>query len=276
MKRLLLALLVVTLWLLPAIVRAETPLVRTESNVAEESTSTNEETTASETTVYVADASFVPPRVEEGTEQEEAVEEESIPDPLEPWNRIIFTFNDRFYYWLFKPAAKGYNAVLPEPVRVSVRDFFDNLLMPVRFVNSVLQGKLDSAGIELARFGINSTIGFAGFFDVARNDLNIQRQARDLGQTLGHYGIGSGPYLIWPFLGPSSLRDTVGMVGDGFLTPLSYVTPWEDALGLEAVEYFNDNALHVGEYEDLTEAAIEPYIALRDAYAQHRKSVIKK
>ncbi len=277
MKRLILALLAVTLWLLPAMARAETPLALTDGNInAEESTSTEKEAVASETTVYVADASFVPPRVEEGAEQGEVVEEEAIADPLEPWNRIMFTFNDRFYYWLFKPVAKGYNAVFPEPVRVSVRNFFDNLSMPVRFVNSVLQGKLESAGIELARFGINSTIGFAGFFDVARNDLNIKRQERDLGQTLGHYGVGAGPYLIWPFLGPSSLRDTVGMVGDGFLTPINYVTPWEDAFGLDATEYFNDNALHLGEYEDLTEAAIEPYIALRDAYAQHRRSVIKK
>jgi phospholipid-binding lipoprotein MlaA len=172
--------------------------------------------------------------------------------------------------------AKGYNSVFPEPVRISVRNFFFNLAMPVRFVNSFLQGELESAGIELARFGINTTIGFAGLFDVAKNSLHLESRERDTGLTLGHYGIGPGPYIIWPFLGPSSLRDTVGMVGDGFLTPVNYITPWEDALALEAYEYFNDNALRLGEYEDLIESAVEPYIALRNAYSQHRKSLIKQ
>ncbi len=218
-----------------------------------------------------------PPENKEGPEgpgEEEFVEES--PDPLEPWNRIVFTFNDRVYFWVMKPLSKGYNAILPEAVRVLVRNFFHNIATPVRFVNALLQLKMESAGIELARFGINSTAGFGGLFDVAKSDLNLRSQEKDLGLTLGYYGIGAGPYLIWPFLGPSSLRDTVGMAGDGFLSPLSYVTPGEDAFALEAFQYFNEGSLRIGEYEDLKESSLEPYVALRSAYLQHRKSQIKK
>jgi phospholipid-binding lipoprotein MlaA len=269
------ALLVLILWVVPVIVHAEAPVPPEQENVSpEKPASPEKENLLAEKTADTAGVSSAPR--EEETEPEEAVEEETIADPIEPWNRIIFTFNDRFYFWFFKPAAKGYNAVFPEPVRLSVRNFFDNLAMPVRFVNSFLQGKLESAGIELARFGINSTIGFAGLFDVAKDSLKLERQKKDTGMTLGYYGIGTGPYIIWPFLGPSSLRDSVGLVGDIFLSPVNYVTPWEDAFALDATEYFNENALHVGEYEDLIESAVEPYVALKNAYTQHRRSLIRK
>ncbi|MCL5023162.1 MAG: VacJ family lipoprotein [Nitrospirae bacterium] len=212
-----------------------------------------------------------------GEPAEEGVGEEVVPlDPLESWNRVIFVFNDRVYFWVMKPLAKGYNAVFPEPVRVSVQNFFHNIATPIRFVNCLLQLKFESAGIELARFGLNSTAGFGGFFDVAKNNLKLQSQEKDLGLTLGHYGVGTGPYIIWPFLGPSTLRDTVGLVGDGFLSPLNYVTPWEDAFALDATQYFNYASLHIGEYEELKESSIEPYVALRDAYLQHRQSRLKK
>lgn len=202
---------------------------------------------------------------------------QSIADPIEPWNRLMFTFNDRVYFWLMKPASKVYNAVLPEPVRVSVNNFFTNLTTPVRFVNCILKLKMKCAGVELARFTTNSTIGFGGLFDVAKNNWHLEKQDEDLGQTLGYYGIGDGFYIIWPFLGPSSVRDSVGLFGDGFLTPQNYVTPFFfDALAIDAGQYFNDNALHIGDYEDFKEAAIEPYVALRDAFVQHRKSLYKK
>lgn len=199
----------------------------------------------------------------------------TVPDPLEPWNRLVFTFNDRLYFWVVKPAAQGYNAVLPEPVRSSVQNFFDNLSMPVRFVSSVLQVKLKSAGIELARFGVNSVFGIGGLFDIARS-YNLEPQEKDLGLTFGYYGIGEGLYIVWPFLGPSSLRDTVGSVGDGFLSPTNYITPARDSLAVNGYAYFNNASLHIGDYEDLKESAIDPYIALKDAYVQHRIYLIKK
>jgi phospholipid-binding lipoprotein MlaA len=202
--------------------------------------------------------------------------EEGLPDPLEPWNRLVFTFNDRLYFWVMKPVSKGYNAVVPEGVRSSVRNFFHNLTMPVRFVSSLLQGKIRSATVELCSFSVNTTIGAAGLFDVAREHFHMESTEKDLGLTLGFYGLGDGFYIIWPFLGPSSLRDTVGMVGDGFLTPVNYVGTTEEVLAVSSYEYVNDVSLHVGEYEDLKESAIEPYVALRNAYFQHRQSQIRE
>jgi phospholipid-binding lipoprotein MlaA len=207
---------------------------------------------------------------------EEVTEAKTVADPLEPWNRLWFHFNDRLYYWVLKPAAKGYNRVIPEIVRISVRNFFNNITMPVRFVNCVLETKFKCAGNELARFGINSTAGVGGLFDVAKNNYHIEGQEKDTGQTLGYYGIGEGIYIVWPFLGPSSLRDTAGMVGDSFLTPTHYITPTIDAIEVEAYQYFNNVSLHLGDYEDLIESSFEPYTALKDAYIQHRRSLIKK
>jgi phospholipid-binding lipoprotein MlaA len=216
------------------------------------------------------------PSVENEVESEEVFEEKSVSDPLEKWNRLVFTFNDRLYFWVMKPAAKGYNAVVPEAARTSVSNFFKNLTTPVRFVNALLQGKIQSAGIELARFGINTTYGLAGLLDTAKKHFNLESQEKDTGLTLGFYGIGEGIYIIWPFLGPSSLRDTIGTVGDGFLSPVNYINPVEDAVAGDAYEYFNDVSLHIGEYEDLKESAIDPYIAVKDSYVQHRRYLIKK
>ena len=203
-------------------------------------------------------------------------EEKQVADPLEPWNRAVFTFNDRLYFWVMKPAAKGYNAVFPEWLRNSVRNFFQNLSTPVRFVNDLLQGKLKSAGNELVRLCVNSTYGLGGLLDAAKKHFDLKSEERDLGMTLGFYGIGEGVYIVWPFLGPSSIRDTVGKVGDGYLSPVNYVTPTKDAIAITAYEYFNDVSLRIGDYESLKEAAVDPYIAVRDAYVQHRRYLINK
>jgi phospholipid-binding lipoprotein MlaA len=214
--------------------------------------------------------------VESEVKPDEVFEEKSVADPLEPWNRIVFTFNDRLYYWVMKPAAKGYNAVVPQGARVSVRNFFNNLSMPVRFVNASLQLKIESAAIELARFAVNTTLGLAGFFDVAKKSFCLESQEEDLGMTLSFYGIGEGIYFVWPFLGPLSLRDTVGTIGDGFLSPVNYISPAEDAFAINSYEYFNNTTLHIGEYEDLKESAIDPYTAVKDAYIQQRRYLIGK
>jgi phospholipid-binding lipoprotein MlaA len=211
---------------------------------------------------------------EAGTE--EAVEDVTIADPIEPVNRVMFQINDKFYFWMLKPAAKGYNVVVPEPVRVSVRNFFRNVAMPVRFVNSLFQGKFKGAGTELARFGINTTIGLVGFFDVAKTRFDLHPQEEDLGQTLGFYGMGGLMYIVWPLLGPSTVRDTIGMAGDTFLNPVSYIDPFEAAFGVTAYEQLNRTSLELGTYEDLKEASVEPYVGVRDAYIQHRKGLINK
>lgn len=213
---------------------------------------------------------------EEAEAAEGAAEEVTIADPIEPVNRAIFQFNDKFYFWLLKPAAQGYNYVVPEPVRVSVKNFFKNVTMPVRFVNSLLQGKFKGAGTELARFGINTTIGLVGFFDVAKTRFDISPQERDFGQTLGVYGMGGLMYIVWPFLGPSTVRETIGLAGDSFLDPVSYIEPVEAAFGVSAYERINKVSLSLGEYEDMKAASVEPYIGVRDAYIQYRKGLIKK
>lgn len=190
-------------------------------------------------------------------------------DPLEPLNRALFFLNDKAYYWVMKPVARGYSAIIPEEIRVCVRNFFRNIAMPVRFVNNLLQGKVRNSGVELARFLINTTAGIGGLFDPAKNDWHIEPRQEDLGQTLGVYGFGQGFYLVLPILGPSSLRDTVGLTGDFFLTPLAYVDK-KVAIGATVLYLENEVSLKIGEYEDLTKAAIDPYVAVRNAYSQHR------
>jgi phospholipid-binding lipoprotein MlaA len=209
-------------------------------------------------------------------EDEEMDENQEIADPLRPWNRLMFTFNDKVYFWVLKPAAQGYNKVVSEDGRIAVRNFFYNITMPVRFGNSILQGKVHRAGLELARFGINSSVGLLGFFDVAADNTLEKPPGEDLGQTLGYYGFGDGLYIVWPLLGFSSIRDTIGFLGDGYLNPINYLSDSDVVLGVKFYRVFNDVSLRIGEYEDFKEAAIDPYTAFKDAYYQYRQDQIKK
>ncbi len=206
-----------------------------------------------------------------------AAEQVTIEDPLEPFNRAMFTFNDRLYFWVLKPVAQGYSVVMPEPARVSVSNFFSNLRSPIRFANCLLQANFIGALTELFRFMLNSSIGLAGFFDPAGGEeINLVKQNEDFGQTLGVYGAGQGFYIVWPILGPSSPRDTVGMVGDFFAYPLSYLDPWYAWLAVRGYEMINDTSLSIGDYEALKEASIDPYLAVRNAYAQYRQKKIEE
>lgn len=264
-----------------------------ESPSAPEMTIAPEESKSSEfqQTTVPATAQPQPDATKEGGPEEESsqkasTEEEQvsegvetsghIADPLYPWNNAMYHFNDKLYFWVMKPVAKRYSSVFPQDIRVAVSNFFYNLTTPIRFVNNLLQLKLKSAGGELLRFVYNSTAGVGGLADVARTDLKVSRHDQDLGLTLGHYGAGNGFYIVWPFLGPSSLRDTVGLVGDGFLDPVYYLTPWYNSMGTAAYDKVNDTSLHIGDYEDLKESAIDPYVAIRNAYVQHRQSKIKE
>jgi phospholipid-binding lipoprotein MlaA len=209
-------------------------------------------------------------------EEEQAAEPvETIADPIEPINRAFFHFNDKLYFWLFKPISLGYRAVLPEPVRVGVRNFFDNLAFPIRFVNCLLQGKIQGAGDELTRFVVNS-VSTLGFKDVAGDNMGMQEYDEDFGQTLQFYGLGSGFYINWPILGPSSLTDSVGIAGDLFLDPVSYIGETFVALPIRGLDLVNSTSLTIGDYEDLKRAALDPYVAIRDAYFQFRKNKIKE
>ncbi|MBW2001990.1 MAG: VacJ family lipoprotein [Deltaproteobacteria bacterium] len=204
---------------------------------------------------------------------EEAVH---IADPLSPWNRAMFHFNDKLYFWLLKPVSRGYKAVIPTPVRSGVKNFFQNITMPIRMVSCLLQGKGRAASAELSRFLINSTVGVLGFGNPAKRWPELNPGEEDLGQTLGRYGIGNGFYIVWPFFGPSTIRDSVGMVGDWFLNPVSYVDSTEANLEIIAVETVNETSFKIGDYESLKEAALDPYVALRNAYIQHRKKKVEE
>jgi len=197
-------------------------------------------------------------------------------DPLIVWNKLVYHFNDRLYFYLLKPVAEGYGAVVPGLIRLRIRNFFHNLMTPVRLTSCILQGKLDAAGGEIARFCLNSTVGILGFGDPARKYPGMNASKEDLGQTLGAYGIPEGFYIVWPFIGPSTLRDSVGMLGDRLLNPLSYVEPIEASIGIQAYERVNTTSFQIGEYEGFKEAALDPYVALRDAYLQYRKKMIKE
>lgn len=205
--------------------------------------------------------------------KEEKVE---IADPLEPVNRAVHQFNDKLYFWALKPVAKGYKAVVPEPARISVKNFFSNLAFPARFLSCLLQADFSGAATEAGRFTINTIWGIGGFLDPSSGgELKLQKQDTDLGQTLGVWGVGQGFYIVWPVLGPSSPRDTVSIAGDYFLYPVSYITPWYDWLAVRTYEEVNATSLRIGDYEALKDAAIDPYIAFRDAYAQYRFKKIK-
>ena len=203
-------------------------------------------------------------------------EEDGVPDPLAPFNRAIYHFNDKLYFWFLKPAAKGYNIIFPETLRISVRNFFSNLLFPVRFTNCLLQTNIEGAGIEFSRFSINTTMGIGGLFDPAKRYYHITEQDEDFGQTLGVYGIKEGFYLNLPVFGPSTLRDSVGMAGDYFLKPLSYVDPFEVSMGISSYKTLNNTSLKIGDYEALKEASIDPYLSMRNAYLQYQQKKVNR
>jgi len=202
-------------------------------------------------------------------------EAQMVADPIYYFNYAMFTFNDYLYFYGLKPFAQGYKAIVPTPARKGVNNFFNNLLFPVRFVNNLLQGKFESAGTEFSAFFVNSTLGVLGFNDFAQKHMGISLQDEDLGQTLGSYNIGNGFYLVWPVLGPSTLRDTVGQVGDMFITPVTYVEPWKLHWGMRGVDTVNRTSFRIGDYEALKDAALDPYTAVRNAYIQNRRARIK-
>jgi len=198
----------------------------------------------------------------------------AIADPLEPVNRGMFWINDKLYIYLFKPVARGLR-IFPEPVRVSLSNVFSNLGTPARAANNLFQFKLTDTGGELARFLVNSTFGLGGLFDPA-SDWGLAKKDEDLGQTLGHYGLGHGCYLVLPVLGSTSLRDGVGRIGDYFLDPIPPALKQEEILALRALDSENELSLDKDTYEDIRENELDPYLFVRDAYNQHRAAKVRE
>lgn len=204
-----------------------------------------------------------------------------VSDPLSGYNRFMFNVNDKLYFWILKPVAQGYGAVIPEGGRVAINRFFKNLSFPIRVVNNALQGKLERAGIEITRFAVNTTIGLLGFFDPADEWCDLKPYEEDFGQTLGHYGAGDGPPLQLPLLGPSNLRDTAGIVPDLYLYPIDWLSQGSNFfnpifLGAFILDTINKTSLRIGVYENLKKEALDPYTLMRDAYKQNRDARIKE
>lgn len=205
-----------------------------------------------------------------------AEEQVTIADPIEPFNRAMYQVNDKMYFWLLKPVAQGYKVVVPEPARISVKNFFSNLRFPVRLVSCLLQTDFEGAATETGRFVINTVWGIGGLMDPAAGpELALEKQDTDLGQTLGVYGVGHGFYIMWPFFGPSSPRDSVDLIGNQVLYPLSFLNIWYTSFITKPVEVINATSLRIGDYETLVGAAIDPYLAIRNAYIQYRMKDVK-
>ncbi|GAX60495.1 surface lipoprotein [Candidatus Scalindua japonica] len=202
-----------------------------------------------------------------------------VKDSFQTYNRAMFTFNDKLYYYFFRPLSKGYKTVIPEVARLGVRNFFTNVRMPGRFFNCIFQGKFKGAGTEFSRFLINSTIGGAGFTDPAKKYFHLDLKDEDFGQTLGNYDLGPGSFLELPFIGPSNIRDAFGLIVDTVLDPvtlLSFVSPYA-TIGAKGYIAVNDISIDKGDtYEGLVENQIDPYIAIQDAYTQNRTKKIKE
>lgn len=213
-------------------------------------------------------------------------------DPLEPMNRAVFNFNEMVYDNVFDPVARGYKKVTPDPIELVVGNFFSNLNDVVVITNSALQLNYKSALASSARLLINTTFGIFGLIDIASDisaasDINLNKRNEDFGQTLGHYGIGSGPYIVLPLLGPSSVRDTFGIAVDGFF--MDPVTQGITGVFMNNVDYLNKTALRLpvatartinaraqflDDDKTLEEAALDKYEFMRDSYIQRRAGLV--
>lgn len=193
-------------------------------------------------------------------------------DRLEPFNRAVFAFNDKMYFWVLEPVATAYSHVVPSDLRMCIYNFFRNLEEPVRLVNTLLQGRFSDAGTVVVRFLINSTLGIYGLADAADRVFAYPPVEANLGETLGRWGVGDGSYLVVPLYGPSTIRDFTGSMIDGLaLTPYYY---WSDDFYVIGGTYMgketNKISMHLGEYEDLKQVFFDPYVGFRNAYFQYR------
>jgi len=206
-------------------------------------------------------------------EKDEQVEEY---DPWEPFNDKTFWFNRKFDQYLAKPVATGYDAVVPDPVQRSLKNAFTNVGVVRRVVNNLLQLNVRGAGREASRFLINSTLGVAGFFDVAKSWFGIEKSDRDTGQTFGVWGMGQGPYLVVPLLPPLTLRDGVGFAFDVALDPLMYFAPFAALAGRTGTTVVNDRSLNLELYENVEETTLDLYSAVRNGYLQRRAKAVEE
>jgi phospholipid-binding lipoprotein MlaA len=200
-----------------------------------------------------------------------------LKDPFEGYNRFMFNVNENLYEYLMEPVARGWRFVLPEDLRIVIRNAFDNAMAPVKLVSSVVQGDWDKSGRVLGRTLINTTAGLGGMLDVAGQEYGIENVDEDFDQALGHYDVPTGPYIILPFLGPSTARNVSGRVVDSFLSPTIFFSPsFLVGSGITVAETTNDTSFIIEDKEALEESAIDEYESVRDFYHQYREGLLKK
>ena len=196
--------------------------------------------------------------------------EEKDPDPWRKFNEKMHGFNETLDKYILKPVAKGYKKITPEPLDKGITNFFSNLREPINFVNDLLQAKPGESVIDLGRFTVNSTVGLLGFFDVATG-LEWHRNREDFGQTLGKWGVPSGPYIVIPFLGPSTVRDGLAKVPESFtnLNPIVAATDDTGVVVGSTVINIIDSRADLLELEKILFG--NRYVAMRDVYLQTRE-----
>lgn len=195
-------------------------------------------------------------------------------DPLEPVNRAVFTFNEYADRFLLKPVAQAYGYAVPDIGKQGVSNVLSNLGQPVTFANSVLQGDPQNAFSSLWSFIINSTLGVGGLFDFAGANTDLRVNNEDFGQTLGVWGVGSGPYIVLPLFGPSNVRDTFGRVADIAADPVTYIDDDKIVIGRAALSGVHGRYKALGLVDDIYETSFDPYATFRSAYAQRRHAQI--
>ncbi len=202
---------------------------------------------------------------------------EDAGDPYEATNRQIFDLNLKIDRLMLRPTAERYSTYVPEGVRDALRNALDNLHAPVVFANDVLQGQPRRAGQTAGRFLVNSTLGVAGLFDMGTR-LNLESHEEDFGQTLGVWGVGEGPYLVLPLLGPSNPRDTAGRVVDIALDPTVYIRIKRHVfwmVGREYITILDTRARNLEAFDDIERGSLDFYATARSLYRQHRASEVR-
>ncbi len=194
-------------------------------------------------------------------------------DPLERYNRVMYSFNEKIDTYAMKPVARGYQAITPDFVDKGVTNFFNNLDDVTTLINNLLQFKAEAALSDLGRITINTSLGLFGLVDVA-TAFNLTKNDEDFGQTLGYWGVAPGPYIVLPFWGPSTLRDSLGLGGDYFTEPYTYVSDQQTRYGLFALEVIDTRADLLSASRILEQSTFDPYAFLRDAYLQQRRNQV--
>lgn len=197
-----------------------------------------------------------------------------VNDPLSGYNKIMTEFNTALYNYGFHPILKGYNSITPELIRIGMRNFFDNLFSPLRFIGNVLQFKFEEAGEELKRFSANTLMGFGGFMDPA-SKMGLKKHPADLGTVLAHWGVGSGFHIVLPVLGPSNLRDALSLPVNWYANPISYINPNWKSIAISSYGFGNELSFKLDEIDEIYHNTPNLYPFLRDAYEQRRNELSK-